>query len=220
MNEHVLLPVPESHFEVIFDVARGVLLCGRTYGEHSVNFEPFDRQSLAQYARQEFMEFLSENPGAINKLRAIAATYTRSAYSDERANEVYDHVFDELARQWFDVRASWKELARTIARRRAQKLRAQDRVTTGLDSDQINALPDTMAEAPDEVAISEEERKYVIEALKRLSPEEQDRLDVVFEAPSRREAARILGLPESTLRLQMQAILTKIQPRPVVRQTR
>jgi len=160
-----------------------------------------------------FDEFIKKHPEAIKELRRIAQDCTSAKYFDERANQLFDHLCDQLRRQWTSITVSWKALARKIARRWASRHGPDcDGIQIGGVDPQMLEPPRTKAKTPtpDRIVIDDEERRRLLAALKKLSKEERRITDAFTNSASAREAARRLAVPETSFRVELHQIVSKL----------
>lgn len=173
---------------------------------------PSKLRSNPVYA-QGFDTFIKNNP-VLTTIREFAKYYTQSDHSEVRTDEVFDYTLDEIRKNW-ETMKSWKAFARTVAWRQAARLR-KHRPTiernAGVAGD-LDAMAEDGAAPPDQLVIDREERDYIRNALAGLPIGELEVLDAFANAKSGREAARSLGMPESTYRSKLYAIISKVQPK-------
>ncbi len=225
---------PDDRFEVYYDGVSGMVRSGRSYGMQSLNFRPLHARPLSElppivpkpsieedekiYSLPEwrpskleasFEAFLDEHPETLTEVRRIAASYTFSVPS--HADDVESYVLSELTRQW-PPRVSWKALARVIARRHAKHLRERGERAVAVGEEILKQTPADESEEPSRQLIEAEEMQQIKEAIDRLPHIEWAILDAFANATSHRAAAARLDMPESTFRVKLHAITSKIQP--------
>lgn len=225
---------PDDRFEVYYDGVSGMVRSGRSYGMHSLNFRPLHARPLSELQpfvpepsseeeerieslpewrpsklEASFEAFLAEHPDTLIGVRRIADSYTFSDPS--HADDVESYVLLELTRQW-PPRVSWKALARVIARRRAEHLRKQSERAAAVGEEILKQTPADERDDPSRPLIEAEEMQQIKEAIDRLPHIEWAILDAYANAKSQRDAAARLDMPESTFRVKLHAITSKIQP--------
>lgn len=166
-----------------------------------------------------FHDYVREHPEMLGEIGAIAAHYIGSNTPGDVRKELSDYIQDELRRQWPNIRTSWKAFAHRIARVQAPKLaaRARRRGLNNMDPEILESNRQDDGPGPDQLVIDKEEREYIQKAMATLRPHERDILQAFARARSRREAARMLNLSESTYRESLRRVISKIQPKPPVR---
>ncbi len=168
---------------------------------------------------QTFQQFVDAHPDFSEKIRKLAHEHASSSADRLHPDLVYDLTMRDVERQWPTIRDLNAFLAFVVPRH-ASKLRKKKRVIKRTHSDPEVALT-TSADSRETRAIdplvTAEEEKHVVDSVAGLSKEERDVLDAFANSKSGREAARNLGISESTYRLRLRKIIEKIQPPPGLR---
>jgi hypothetical protein len=166
----------------------------------------------------QFDDAVRDDPEIFDKIKEIAAQYTRDDETGERTQRLADYLQDELRRQWPNIKTNWKGLANHIARIHAPRQAAQEREADAkrVDLDALQSHADEDADTPAQLVISQEERAFVRRALSSLPESEWNILQAFAKSKSSREAAAVVGLAGAAYRKRLSDIIARIKPKPDV----